>query len=286
LAAREVGPDGEIIMPFSDIGSLVLVGAGKMGGAMLHGWLKKGMSPKAVAIVDPHIGSEAFSMLIEYSVTHYKDAADIAAPADVVVLAVKPQQMGEALPALKRVVGPSTLVVSIAAGTTLANLSATLGNGPIIRVMPNTPAQVGQGMSVAVGNAAVTEAHRRIVSSLLTAVGKSAWVNDESLIDAVTAVSGSGPAYVFLLVEAMAAAGEKAGLAPDLAMLLARQTVVGAGALMGNVPTDAATLRKNVTSPGGTTAAALAVLMGEGGWQPLIDAAVAAAAHRSRDLAG
>lgn len=273
-------------MPFSEIGSLVLVGAGKMGGAMLHGWLKKGMNPKSVAIVDPHIGSEAFSMLIEYSITHYKDAGDISEPADVVMLAVKPQQMGEALPALKRVVGPSTLVVSIAAGTTLANLAAAIGDGPIIRVMPNTPAQVGQGMSVAVGNGAVTEAHRRVVTSLLNAVGKSAWIQDESLIDAVTGLSGSGPAYVFLLVEAMAAAGEKAGLAPDLAMLLARQTVVGAGALLGGVPTDAATLRKNVTSPGGTTAAGLAVLMGEEGWQPLIDAAIAAAAHRSRELAG
>lgn len=273
-------------MPFSDIGSLVLVGAGKMGGAMLHGWLKKGMSPKTVSIVDPHIGSEAFSMLIEYSVTHYKDAGDITEPADVVVLAVKPQQMGEALPALKRVVGPSTLVVSIAAGTTLANLAAALGDGPIIRVMPNTPAQVGQGMSVAVGNAAVTEAHRRIVSSLLNAVGKSAWIGNEAQIDAVTGLSGSGPAYVFLLVEALAVAGEKAGLTPDLAMQLARQTIVGAGALLAGVPTDAATLRKNVTSPGGTTAAALAVLMGEHGWQPVIDEAVAAAAHRSRELAG
>ncbi len=273
-------------MPFSEIGSLVLVGAGKMGGAMLHGWLKKGMNPKSVSIVDPHIGSEAFSMLIEYSVTHYKDAADISEPADVVMLAVKPQQMGEALPALKRVVGPSTLVVSIAAGTTLATLAAALGDGPIIRVMPNTPAQVGQGMSVAVGNGAVTEAHRRVVTSLLNAVGKSAWIGDEALIDAVTGLSGSGPAYVFLLVEAMAAAGEKAGLAPDLAMQLARQTVVGAGALLGGVPTDAATLRKNVTSPGGTTAAGLAVLMGEEGWQPLVDAAIAAATHRSRELAG
>ncbi len=273
-------------MPFSDIGSLVLVGAGKMGGAMLHGWLKKGMNPKAVSIVDPHIGSEAFSMLIEYSVTHYKDAADITEPADIVVLAVKPQQMIEALPALKRVVGPTTLVVSIAAGTTLANLAAALGDGPIIRVMPNTPAQVGQGMSVAVGNAVVTEAHRRTVSSLLNAVGKSAWINDESLIDVVTALSGGGPAYVFLLVEALAAAGQKAGLAPELSMQLARQTIVGAGALLGGVTTDAATLRKNVTSPGGTTAAALAVLMGENGWQPLVDEAIAAATHRSRELAG
>lgn len=273
-------------MPLSDIGSLVLVGAGKMGGAMLHGWLKKGMNPKAVAIVDPHIGSEAFSMLIEYSVAHHKDAAEITDPADIVVLAVKPQQMGEALPALKGVIGPSTLVVSIAAGTTLANLSAVLGDGPIVRVMPNTPAQVGQGMSVAVGNGAVTEAHRRVVTNLLNAVGKTGWIGDEALIDAVTALSGSGPAYVFLLVEAMAAAGEKAGLTRELAMLLARQTVVGAGALLGGVPTDAATLRKNVTSPGGTTAAALAVLMGDQGWQPLIDEAIAAAARRSRELAG
>lgn len=282
----KAGANGEIIMPFAEINSLVLVGAGKMGGAMLHGWLKKGLSPKAVSIVDPHIGSEAFSMLIEYSITHFKDAGDIAEPADVVVLAVKPQQMGEALPALARVVGPGTLVVSIAAGTTLANLEAALGNGPIIRVMPNTPAQVGQGMSVAVGNAAVTETHRRIVTSLLNAVGKSAWIHDEGLIDVVTALSGGGPAYVFLLVEALAAAGEKAGLGTELSMQLARQTIVGAGALLGSVTTDAAILRKNVTSPGGTTAAALGVLMGEAGWQPLVDEAIAAATRRSRELAG
>lgn len=273
-------------MPFSEIGSLVLVGAGKMGGAMLHGWLKKGLSPKSVAIVDPHIGSEAFSMLIEYSITHHRDASELSDPVDVVVLAVKPQQMGEALPALTRIVSPSTLVVSIAAGTTLSALEAALGSGPIVRVMPNTPAQVGQGMSVAIGNAAVTEAHRRIVTSLLNAIGKSAWIGNEAEIDIVTALSGGGPAYVFLLVEALAAAGEKAGLSADLAMLLARQTIIGAGALLGGVPTDAATLRKNVTSPGGTTAAALGVLMGETGWQPLLDQAIAAATARSRELAG
>ncbi|WP_237153714.1 pyrroline-5-carboxylate reductase [Oryzibacter oryziterrae] len=273
-------------MALSDIKSLVLIGAGKMGGAMLHGWLAKGLSSKAVTVVDPHVGSEAFSMMIEYSLTHVKDISELAVAPEIVVIAIKPQQMFEALPVLASKIGPETIIVSIAAGTTLATLESALGTGPIIRVMPNTPAQVGQGMSVGVGNGAVTEVHRRKIAALLNAVGKSAWVSEEAMIDAVTAVSGSGPAYVFYLVEALTEAAQKAGLPHDLALLLARQTVVGAGALLGASGHDPSTLRKNVTSPGGTTAAALQVLMAEDGLQPVLTAAVAAAAHRSRELAG
>ena len=273
-------------MPLSVIKSITLIGAGKMGGAMLHGWLKKGLAAKAVTVVDPHVGSEAFSMLIEFGIRHLKSVDELETPPEVVVIAIKPQHMGELLPDLSRRIAKDTLVLSIAAGTPLDKIAGGLNAGPVIRVMPNTPAQVGQGMSVAVANAAVTDDHRRLVSELLNAIGRSAWVRDEALMDAVTAVSGSGPAYVFNLVEAMAAAAVKAGLPADLAMQLSRQTVVGAGALLGSSALDVATLRKNVTSPGGTTAAALAILMGEHGLEPVLTDAVAAAAQRSRELAG
>jgi pyrroline-5-carboxylate reductase len=273
-------------MPLSVINSLVLIGAGKMGGAMLNGWLKKGLPAGSVTVVDPHVGSEAFSMLIEFGIRHLKSIDELEASPDVVVLAIKPQQMGEALPALAARISPATLVISIAAGTTLDRLKTSLSAGPVVRVMPNTPAQIGQGMAVAVANPLVSEAQKRLVGELLNAVGRSAWVGDEAMIDVVTAVSGSGPAYVFNLVEAMTAAGVKAGLPHDLAMQISRQTVIGSGALMANSGLDVATLRKNVTSPGGTTAAALAVLMAEGGLEALMTEAVAAAAKRSRELAG
>lgn len=273
-------------MPLSAIKSLTLIGAGKMGGAMLHGWLKKGLSAKAVTVVDPHVGSEAFSMLIEFGVRHVKSAEELAEAPEIVVLAIKPQQSAEALEALAPHVTPETLVLSIIAGKTVASIAGALKAGPVVRAMPNTPAQIGQGMTVAVGNAAVTDEHRRLVSDLLAAIGRSAWVKDEAMIDAVTAVSGSGPAYVFYMVEALAAAAEKAGLPHDLSAQIARQTIVGAGALLGASNLDVATLRKNVTSPGGTTAAALAILMGDGGLGPLMNEAVEAAARRSRELAG
>lgn len=273
-------------MSLSEIGSLVLVGAGKMGGAMLHGWLAGGLPAAAVTVVDPHLGPEGQALVSGHGLVHLESIDGLVAAPQLMVLAIKPQMMAEALPALAASIDPSTLVVSIAAGTTLGALAAALGGGPIVRVMPNTPAQVGKGMAVAVGNSAVTAAHRDQVTALLDAVGKSAWVDDEALIDAVTAVSGSGPAYVFLMVEALAAAGVELGLSGELAMRLARQTVVGAGALLDASPLDAATLRRNVTSPGGTTAAALSVLMADGALQPLLAAAAAAAARRSRELAG
>ena len=272
-------------MSLASISSLVLVGAGKMGGAMLAGWIERGLDPKAVILVDPALGPEMLAFATRHSLKHTADPTLVDAP-DVLVVAVKPQMMGAVLPKLTRAAGPDTVVVSVAAGTTLAALGAELGGGPIVRVMPNTPAQVGQGMSVAVGNGAVAARHRATVDALMNAVGKTAWIDDERLMDAVTAVSGSGPAYVFLVAEVLAEAGRAAGLPADLAALLARQTVAGAGALLAASDLDAATLRRNVTSPGGTTAAALAVLMGEEGMQPLMTAAVAAAARRGRELAG
>lgn len=272
-------------MSLASIPSLVLVGAGKMGGAMLAGWIDGGLSGAAVTLVDPALGPEMSDLAARHGIRHVTDASAAATPA-VLVLAVKPQMMGAVLGTVAGIVGPETIVVSVAAGTTLATLGTALGAGPIVRVMPNTPAQVGQGMSVGCGNASVTAAHRAVVDGLMTAVGKMAWIDDEGLMDAVTAVSGSGPAYVFLLAEILAEAGRAAGLPADLAALLARQTVSGAGALLAGSDLDPATLRKNVTSPGGTTAAALAVLMAENGVQPLMTAAVAAAARRGRELAG
>ncbi|WP_181703235.1 pyrroline-5-carboxylate reductase [Chthonobacter albigriseus] len=273
-------------MTLSAVGPLVLIGAGKMGGAMLAGWLERGLPAANAIVVDPNLAGEMADLVTRHGARAVASAAEIGVEPAVVVLAVKPQSMAAVLPQVAPVIGPRTVVISVAAGTTIATLAAALGSGPIVRVMPNTPAQVSQGMSVGVGNAAVTAADRDLVTRLMDAVGKTAWVDDEALMDAVTAVSGSGPAYVFLLAECLAKAAEKAGLPPDLAMLAARQTVAGAGALLAASPLEPAVLRQNVTSPGGTTAAALAVLMAEGGLQPLLDEAVAAAARRSRELAG
>jgi pyrroline-5-carboxylate reductase len=200
---------------------------------------------------------------------------------------VKPQSMDGVLREVAPLAPVTTLVVSIAAGTTIATLDRGLGGGrAIVRAMPNTPAAIGRGMTVACPSARVTAAQRGLADLLLSAVGRVAWITDEILMDAVTAVSGSGPAYVFLLVECLAAAGVEAGLPTDLAMLLARETVAGAGALLGGSDLPPATLRQDVTSPGGTTAAALGVLMGENGLGALMQAAVAAAARRSRELRG
>ncbi|MBB5752031.1 pyrroline-5-carboxylate reductase [Prosthecomicrobium pneumaticum] len=273
-------------MPFAELSAatpLVLIGAGKMGGALLAGWLDRGIDPAALRIVDPAPPDETRARAAAAGV-----AIEAVPPqgltARVLLIAVKPQMMGAALPAVAALVGPGTVTLSIAAGTTVATLEAALG-GAVVRSMPNTPAQVGRGVTVAVGNGAVRAADRAIVTALLEAVGAVEWVEDEALIDAVTAVSGSGPAYVFLLAEALAAAGEKAGLPAPLAAKLARLTVEGAGELLHRSPLPPDTLRRNVTSPNGTTAAALAVLMAEDGMQALLDAAVAAAKRRSEELA-
>ncbi|MCF2522228.1 pyrroline-5-carboxylate reductase [Bradyrhizobium sp. G127] len=262
-------------------GTLVLAGAGKMGGAMLSGWLAQGIEAKSVVVIEPHPSDETRGFAAR-GVRLNPDAKDIRA--DVLVVAVKPQMFREAGPQLKALVGPSTLVVSIMAGTTIAGITEICG-GKVIRAMPNTPAAIGRGITVAVPAQGVTAKQRTVADALLRATGGVEWVEDEALMDAVTAVSGSGPAYVFLLAEELARAGVAAGLPEALATKLARETVAGSGELLHRSDLDSATLRQNVTSPGGTTAAALDVLMGLDGFHPLLSRAIAAATRRSKELA-
>lgn len=265
--------------------SLALVGAGKMGGAMLSGWLALGLDGARVTVIDPQ-PSDEIQALCASSGASLNPA--VVAPAQVVVLAIKPQTLDAAAPALSPLIGPQTLVVSIMAGKTSADIAARLpGVGAVVRTMPNTPAAVGRGVTGAFASPAVSLAQRACADALLSAVGAVAWLEDEALIDAVTAVSGSGPAYVFLLAECMAQAGEKLGLPRDVAEKLARATVEGAGELMRREQqTTPAQLRINVTSPGGTTAAALAVLMGDEGLAALMERAIAAAHSRAQELSG
>lgn len=265
---------------------LVLVGAGKMGGAMLARWLNKGISTEDVVIVDPALANEAAGHITSAGLVRVVgDASDIDFVPSVVVLAVKPQSMDKVLPKMAPILGPDTVTMSVAAGTTIAALEKGLGSDrAVVRVMPNTPAQVGRGMSAAFGNPLVTDEHRHIVTELLNAIGESAWLDDEGQIDAVTAVSGSGPAYVFLLAEVLGEAAKAIGLPKDLAEKLARVTVSGAGELLHQSPLTPDVLRVNVTSPGGTTAAALAVLMGDDALKSLMTRAVAAAEARAIEL--
>jgi pyrroline-5-carboxylate reductase len=263
-------------------GTIALAGAGKMGGAMLTGWLAQGLDPKHVIVIEPHPSSE-ISALAAQGVRLNPSPSD-AGEVDTLVVAVKPQSFREAGAALKAFTGSSTLVVSIMAGTTIAVLEAVVG-GSVVRAMPNTPAAIGRGITVAVAAKKVSAAQRAIADALLRATGSVEWVDKENLMDAVTAVSGSGPAYVFLLAEELARAGVAAGLPAELAAKLARETVTGSGELLHRSELSPATLRQNVTSPGGTTAAALDVLMGSDGMEKLMTRAVAAATQRSKDLA-
>jgi len=267
-------------------GELLLVGAGKMGGAMLSGWLDRGLAPTQVVVQDPGPPPEIRALLEGHCIAWTPSPPAMANPPALIVMSVKPQVMDAVFPPVARLAGPQTLVLSIAAGRTIAGFERHLPAGTaVIRAMPNTPAAIGRGITVCCPNAHVAPAQRATTEALLSAVGEVAWVEDEGLIDPVTAVSGSGPAYVFLLAECLAEAGVRAGLDPALARKLADATVSGSGELLRQAGEDAATLRKNVTSPGGTTAAALAVLMGEGGLQPLLTKAVAEATQRSRELA-
>jgi len=267
-------------------GDLVLVGCGKMGGAMLAGWLAGGLAPARVRVVEPT--TELAERVL--GVGHGQVVAEVAAlalaePPAVIVLAVKPQMMDAVLPACAMLAGAQTLVLSIAAGKTLDYFARAFGPAaPIVRAMPNTPAAIGRGISVAVANALVSPAQAALADLLLQAGGEVAWVEDEGLIDPVTAVSGGGPAYVFLLIEALAAAGVAAGLPAELSMRLARVTVSGSGELARLSDEPADQLRRNVTSPNGTTERALAVLMAEGALAPLMTRAIAAATARSREL--
>jgi pyrroline-5-carboxylate reductase len=269
---------------FSPARPLVLVGAGKMGSAMLRGWLDRGLDRKSVVVIDPSPPPDSAAWLA--SVRIRPVAAVPAVTAKVIVVAVKPQVIADVLPGLRPMIGRDSIVLSIAAGATLANLKAGLGDAAIVRSIPNTPAQVGRGVTAAIANARAGRAARKLVGELLEAVGDVVWVEKEALIDAATAVSGSGPAYVFHMVEALAAAGVAAGFDKDSATRLARGTVVGAAELLHQSDLSAETLRQNVTSPKGTTAAALKILMGRSGLTPLMKKAVAAARKRSRELSG
>jgi pyrroline-5-carboxylate reductase len=268
-------------------GTLLLAGAGNMGSALLAGWLQEGLAPAQIIVQDPGPPPRASELLAKHGLVARAAITSLSEPPAVIVTAVKPQVMDEVLPRLAKLAGKATVVLSIAAGRTIAGFEKHLPKGTaVVRSMPNTPAAIGRGITVGVPNAHVTPAQRAACDALLRAVGEVAWVDDEGLIDAVTAVSGSGPAYVFYLVECLADAAVKAGLAPALAQQLARATVAGSGELLRRSDLGADVLRQNVTSPGGTSYAALQVLMAEkGGLPDLMREAVAAATRRSRELA-
>ncbi len=270
-------------MSTNQIPALLLVGCGRMGSAMLSGWREQGLAPSIA--VDPAPQAAGFA---GRDMTVLRDAVDIPAgfePA-AVVLAVKPQNAADTLPAYARFAG-KTVFLSIMAGRTISGIRALLGDqAAIVRAMPNTPAAVRQAVTVACPSPLVAPEQRALCDRLLQAIGTVAWAEDEGLLDPVTAVSGSGPAYVFLLAELMEQAAIEQGIPPDLARLLARQTVSGSGALLAASKEDAADLRVAVTSPGGTTAEALRVLMDRAAWPAAMSAAIAAATKRSRELAG
>lgn len=259
---------------------LVLLGCGKMGSAMLAGWLEGGLPASSVWVLDPNPSEWLQSTGVHINV-------DLPATPALVLVAVKPQMMGAALPKLQALGNGDTLFVSVAAGTSIASFEEILGaQTPIIRAMPNTPAAIGQGITAMVGNAHATAEDLNRAEGLLKAIGQTVRLEAEAQIDAVTGVSGSGPAYVFHLIETLAAAGEAQGLSADLSMKLAKATVAGAGALASVADESPSQLRINVTSPNGTTQAALEVLMQEDtGFPDLLGRAVAAATNRSKELA-
>ena len=266
---------------------LLLVGCGKMGSAMLSGWVESGIAAGGVIAVEPMGLPPEFSGVAGIDVVASADDLADGLDPEVVVFAVKPQQMDDVAPAYRRFAGANTAFLSIAAGKNIAYFTAQLGDGAaIVRAMPNTPAAIGQGITVCCSNAAATGEQRELGRQLLAATGEAVVVDDEGLIDAVTALSGGGPAYVFLLIECLAVAGVAAGLPSDLSDRLALVTVAGSGQLALASKEPPSTLRENVTSPGGTTLEALKILMGDAGLQPLMTRAIAAATGRSRELAG
>ncbi len=266
-------------------GTVVLVGAGKMGGALLRGWLARGWAGR-LTVVDPQPAETLVAVAKQHGVALVREAA-AAAPPDALVLAIKPQMLDGAAPALAHLCGPQTLLLSILAGKTVADLSSRLPAGAVVRAMPNTPASVGHGITGAFAGTGVQASQRALATTLLEAVGAVEWLDAESLVDAVTAVSGSGPAYVFLMVECLAQAAREVGFDPARAERFARATVIGASALLAAEPgTGADELRRDVTSPGGTTAAALAILSHDDALAALMRHAVLAARDRARALAG
>jgi pyrroline-5-carboxylate reductase len=266
--------------------NLVLLGAGKMGGAMLEGWLKAGADARKIVALDPSPPPEIKALIEKQAIRHNPPIASIG-ETEVILAAVKPQIMDEVLPSVVPLKRSRPLVLSIAAGKTIASFEHHFGkDAAVIRSIPNTPAAIGRGITAMVANANVSAEQRALAAALLSSIGEVVTVEDEGLIDVATAISGSGPAYVFYLTECLAEAGVKAGMPPELATQLARATVAGAGELMRQTGISAATLRQNVTSPKGTTYAALQVLMRDkDGLQALMTEAIAAAARRSRELA-
>ena len=265
-------------------GPLLLVGAGNMGGALLAGWLEQGLAAETIYVQEPNPSGAVAAMIEQHAIAFGMHPKLSAAPA-VIVIAVKPQILDQVLADLVPVSQPDTVVLSIAAGQTIASLEKQLGaDCAVVRAMPNTPAAIGRAITVACSNSNVTPAQAERCSALLSAVGVVEWIEEEALLDPVTAVSGSGPAYVFLLCECLAKAGIDAGLDPELAARLARATVSGAGDLLRQSDLAAQELRVNVTSPGGTTEAALEILNAEGALDDLMERAVAAATKRSREL--
>lgn len=264
------------------VGPVMLVGAGKMGLALAKGWLDAGLPAGNLVLVDPNPGDTTRQFAEDNDLTISAEAVGLQP--NVLVLAVKPQIIDAVLASLQPVIGPHTLAISIAAGIDIARLSRGLGMGRVVRTMPNTPAQIGKGITGLVAGPDVSPEARDVAEALLLAAGPVVWLDDEAQLDAVTAVSGSGPAYVFHLVEALAAAAKAQGLPDAIAEQLARQTVVGSAALMEADPASPAVLRQNVTSPNGTTAAGLAVLMGANGLTELIGQTVEAARRRSEEL--
>ena len=269
-------------------GPLLLVGCGKMGGALLHGWLRRGLAAADAMVVEPDAGTRE-RLRARHGVVALAEPK--ALPTDLrpraLVFAVKPQAMAAVLPAYEELAGRGAVVLSIAAGTTIARFEAAFGERtPVVRAMPNTPAAIGQGVTALFANPHVSAAQKQLCSALMAAVGAVHWIDDEEQMHAITAMSGGGPAYVFLLIETLAKAGIASGLPGDLAWPLARATVAGSGARAASSAEPGEALRRNVTSPGGTTEAALAVLMAAAdGIQPLFDRAIAAGTRRSHELA-
>ena len=268
-------------------GPLLLVGCGKMGSALLRGWIDHGLARNEVVVVEP-VAAAAQSISRSLGVRVVAGAGDIPAGFGfrTVVLAVKPQMMADVLPIYADRIDQQTLLVSIAAGTSVARFEAAFGEDrAVVRAMPNTPAAIGKGVTALFANRHVDRAQRQLAEALMAAVGSVHWIEDEALMHPITAMSGGGPAYVFLLIETLAQAGIASGLPDELAWSMARTTVIGSGGLAAASDEPAAVLRQNVTSPGGTTAAALRVLMAEDGMQPIFDRALKAATERSKELA-
>jgi len=270
-------------------GTILLVGCGKMGGALLDGWFKRGLSPVDAIVVEPAGRASVAACSDHRALTvlpHMKDVPGDFRP-DVILFAIKPQVADQVVPSYRSFSSQRPVFLSVLAGKRTSYFQKHLGEeASVVRAMPNTPAAVGKAISVLYASSNVSEVQSRVCELLMSAVGQVTWIGDESQMDAVTAVSGSGPAYVFLLAECLRDAGIEAGLSADLAAQLARATVAGAGALLEAGTVDPGVLRKDVTSPGGTTAAALEVLMADDGMRSLLVRAVAAATKRSKDLAG